>query len=136
MPIDPEMMERLKTLAVPDLNGYELTADDEATIRHALALIERYRGAQTILYSYGEANEITAHPWWAVVIRNRMGANAIAAGPFFSRERATEHMEAQRHEYGKAAYVFCFSGHASQHYIALRAALSPDPPAKRTEAQS
>jgi hypothetical protein len=78
--------------------------------------------ARAILFAYTD-NEITAHPWWAVVIRNRMGSSAIAAGPFFSRERAEKHMEARRYAYGKAAYVYCFSGHASEHYTALREAL-------------
>jgi len=124
---DAEFVARLKSMTNLEVNW------NRESERHALALIEKYRKARAILYSYGGHNEATAHPWWAVVIRNRMGGGAIAAGPFFSRERATEHMEARRHEYGKAAYVFCFSGHASQHYVELCAALAPDPTPKEVE---
>jgi len=79
--------------------------------------------ARKILFSYGEKNDGTAHPWWAVVKKNRMGAQATCAGPFFSRERAEQHAKAREHEYGKTI-TWCFSGHHSQHYVALRKALA------------
>jgi 3-mercaptopyruvate sulfurtransferase SseA len=82
--------------------------------------------ARSILFAYGDKNEATAHPWWAVVYKNGMGARAIAAGPFFSRERAERHLEARRYEYGRGAIVYCFSGHRSQHYVDLREALTPE----------
>jgi hypothetical protein len=61
-------------------------------------------------------NEATAYPWWAIVIPNRMGPNAIAAGPFFSRDSAQAHLTSCPHRYSKSAYVYCFSGHASRDY--------------------
>ena len=79
--------------------------------------------ASEILYAYGEHNDATAHPWWAVVAENRMGPHAILAGPFFSRERAEQHRQARLYEYGKGSIVWCFSGHNSQHYKDLREAL-------------
>jgi hypothetical protein len=62
-------------------------------------------------------NEATALPWWAIVIpNNKMGSDAIAAGPFFSRSSAQAHLTSCPHRYIKAAYVYCFSGHASRDY--------------------
>lgn len=63
-------------------------------------------------------NEATAYPWWAIVIPNRMGPDAIGAGPFYSRKAAQDHLDSCRYRYTKAAYVYCFSGHASPDYKA------------------
>ena len=41
---DAEMMARLERMTTWDCDGY-LSVEDSAAIRHALALIERYRGA-------------------------------------------------------------------------------------------
>ena len=90
---------------------------------------ERLAMAVEALFAYGDRNEMTADPWWAIVAKNRMGSNAILAGPFFSRERAEEHRQARLYEYGKGSIVFCFSGHRSQHYKDLRAALTATAPA-------
>jgi len=75
-----------------------------------------------------EADSKAAREHQAAAVRERDEAiakvpSAIAAGPFFSKERASEHMEARRHEYGKAAITYCFSGYRSKHYIDLRRAL-------------
>ncbi len=83
---------------------------------------ERLEKARSILFAYSD-NEITAHPWWAVVRNGSFGHMVVLDGPFFSRVRATELLEARRYEYGAKAYVFCFSGARSQHYIDLRNAL-------------
>ena len=83
---------------------------------------EKLRLAREILFAYGEENDATAQPWWAVVKRSGMGEFAILAGPFFSRRRAQEHYEARKYEY-KKAIVYCFSGHHSQHYKELREVL-------------
>ena len=80
---------------------------------------EKLQKAREILFAYGEENDATAHPWWAVVKRNHMGEHAILAGPFFSRERALQHYLGRKYEYRKAI-VYCFSGHNSQHYKELR----------------
>jgi len=94
-------------------------------LRDRVAELEsQLKRAQDILFCSTD-NEITSDPWWAVVRKNRLGSSAISAGPFFSRERAETHMEARRHEYGKGAFVFCFSGYYSRHYRDLREALKP-----------
>lgn len=86
---------------------------------------ERLEQVRELVFSYSD-NEITDHPWWAVVRKNGMGSSAICAGPFFSRERAEECCEARRHEWGKGAFVFGFSGYRSEHYKRLRDLLDPD----------
>lgn len=78
--------------------------------------------AHSILFAYTD-NEITAHPWWAVVRNGSFGRMLVLDGPFFSRDRAQQLLEARRHEYGPKAYVFCYSGHRSEHYIELRETL-------------
>lgn len=83
---------------------------------------EKLQKAREILFAYGEENDATEHPWWAVVKRNRYGEHAILAGPFFSRKRAEEHLRARDYEYGKAI-IYCFSGHYSQHFRELREVL-------------
>lgn len=98
----------------------------EAQLAEAQA---RLAMAAEALFAYGDRNEMTANPWWAIVAKNRMGSNAILAGPFFSRERAEEHRQARLYEYGEGSIVFCFSGHISQHYKDLRAALTATAPA-------
>ena len=85
---------------------------------------ERLRAIADIVFAHGDQNDITTHPWWAVVRKNRIGSNAIKAGPFFSRTRAEEYFEARHWEH-KGCFVFCFSGHASQHYRDLRELLKP-----------
>lgn len=92
--------------------------------------MEKLSEARKILFAYGQENDGTSHPWWAVVSKSRMGAHAILAGPFFSRERAEQHRQARLYEYGKGSVVWCFSGHNSQHYRDLREALKEDADAK------
>ena len=89
----------------------------------ALKAEAKLKEAREILFAYGNDNDGTAHPWWAVVKKNRMGAQAICAGPFFSRGRAEIHADARTYEYG-ATVVWCFSGHRSHDYVALRNVLS------------
>jgi hypothetical protein len=96
------------------------------TIEERLAKAEEtIRKAQEILFAYTD-NEITADPWWAVVRNGSFGRMIVLEGPFFSRERATQLMEARRYEYGAKAYVYCFSGYRSQPYKELRALLKPE----------
>ncbi len=80
--------------------------------------------ARSILFSYTD-NEITADPWWGVVRNGSFGRMVMLEGPFFSRERATQLLEARRYEYGAKAYVYCYSGHRSQHFKDLREVLWP-----------
>lgn len=87
--------------------------------------------ARAVLFAYGQENEGTAHPWWAVINPHRKGPQAIIAGPFFSRERAEQYREARLYEHGPKAIVYCFSGHASWHYKDLREALGPTPEEER-----
>jgi 3-mercaptopyruvate sulfurtransferase SseA len=95
------------------------------TIEERLAKAEEtIRKAQEILFAYGANNEASAHPWWAVVKDAGLGRMVILDGVFFSRERATELLEARRYEYGPKAYVYCFSGHRSEHYRELRNVLN------------
>lgn len=88
---------------------------------------ERLKKARSILFAYTD-NEITAHPWWCVVKNGSFGRMVVLEGPFFSRERATQLLEARRYEYGAKAYVYCFSGNRSWHYRDLREAVG-DPAA-------
>lgn len=112
----PEMLEAIKNAT--------------AQAREALELREALEKAHAILFAYGNENDGTQHPWWAVVKRSGFGERAILAGPFFSRERAQQHYEARRYEYGKAI-VYCFSGHYSQHYRDLRETLEAINKARR-----
>ena len=100
-------------------------AELEAQLAEARRDGERLKEVRDLVFSYSD-NEITDHPWWAVVRKNGMGSSAICAGPFFSRERAEECCEARRYEWGKGAFVFGFSGFRSEHYKTLRDLLDPD----------
>jgi len=88
------------------------------------------RTAKEIVFSYGDQNDITAHPWWAIVQRVEIGKMtgnyAVLAGPFFSRKAAQEKLERRRYHYGKKAIVYCFSGHDSPDYVELRQSLSQE----------
>lgn len=117
-----EAEEKLDLLTLASQRVAEGLSIVEALAKRAEAAEAKLAEARKILFSYGEHNDGTAHPWWAVVKRNRMGAQAICAGPFFSRSRAADHAEARKHEYGKTI-VWCFSGHRSQNYVELRKAL-------------
>jgi len=106
----------------------ELEEENEALRKRAELAESTLVALKRVLFAYEEfeeGNEGSAHPWWAVVQKNKMGARAICAGPFFSRERAQRHATAREHEYGKTI-VYCFSGHRSEHYRVLRAGLSLD----------
>lgn len=76
------------------------------------------RTPKEILFAYGDKNDFTAHPWWAT------GDYVVLAGPFFSRQSATDQLEARRHHYGHKAIVHCFSGNESRDYVELRQAVS------------
>lgn len=94
----------------------------ECAARRAEGILAK---AREILFAYTD-NEITSHPWWAVVKNGSFGRMVVLEGPFFSRERATQLMNARRYEYGEKSYVYCFSGHRSEHYRELREVLKPD----------
>lgn len=58
--------------------------------------------------------ESTDYPVWIIVsgkFRDR-----YHAGPWFSREAATEHLVACRHRYPRGAIVYCHTGHMSYDY--------------------
>jgi len=85
---------------------------------------ETLREAAAILFAYTD-NEITSDPWWAVVRNGSFGRMIVLEGPFFSRESATNLLEARRYEYGDKAYVYCFSGYRARGYRQLRELLKP-----------
>jgi hypothetical protein len=97
-------------------------AELESALAEAREDAARLQKAREILFAYTD-NEITADPWWAVVRKGSFGCVVVLEGPFFSRERAEALRTARLYEYGAKSYVFCFSGHRSQHYKALRAAI-------------
>lgn len=108
----PSSVEQASITAAADANNCTKIAQSESALEKARAL----------LFAYSD-NEITAHPWWAVVRTKRKGPAAIVAGPFFSRERAESYRQQRMYEHGKDTIVYCFSGHNSQHYRDLREAL-------------
>jgi len=72
-----------------------------------------------------ENNEGTDAPWWAIIDpkqnfstgdRGIYNISSMITGPFFSRDKATKHMNASRHAFSDKAKVFCFSGYASTEY--------------------
>lgn len=68
-----------------------------------------------IIKSYGENNDITAYPYWAIVNDTKGGPPRMVQGIWFNRADAERHLESRRYEYGKKAIVYCFSGHYSTH---------------------
>lgn len=79
-----------------------------------------------------EHNESTAFPYWIIVDPARVHLSrmdqrvheiaAAITGPFFSRKRAQEFLDATRYNFSKHAVVYCASGHKSAHWIELLAA--------------
>jgi hypothetical protein len=118
------MLELCRTkLGKRDVHG---VADGIEQLAEALEDAARLKKAREILFAYTD-NEITADPWWAVVRNGSFGRMVVLDGPFFSRERAEALRNARLYEYGAKSYVYCFSGHRSQHYKELRAAIgAPD----------
>lgn len=111
-------------------NWWEVAVDRIRSLEAALAEARedtaRLAKAREILFAYTD-NEITADPWWCVVRNGSFGSMVVLEGPFFSRERAEALRNARLYEYGAKSYVYCFSGHRSQHYKELRAAIgAPD----------
>lgn len=90
-------------------------------LEEALAIIENVR---SIIFAASD-KEATSHPWWAIVKKGGFGRYVVLEGPFFSRERAEELLEARRYAYGKTASVYCFSGYYSSQYKELRELLKP-----------
>lgn len=104
---------------------HDVPEDHIPTMKAKLAEAEEViRKAQEILFCYTD-NEITSDPWWCVVRNGSFGRMIVLEGPFFSRERARQLLEARRYEYGAKAYVYCFSGCRSEHYKDLRKLLKP-----------
>ena len=73
-----------------------------------------------------DKNEGTDSPWWVIIMPRQImrkdpssTASCIVEGVWFSRESAEAHLESRRHEYGKDAVVYCFSGHWSAEYKQL-----------------
>lgn len=107
------------TLAEMDASHMTALIAEEADLRAAARCVQALDDARETLFAYGQENDGTQWPWWAVVRNNGMGDRGILAGPFFSRERAEQHRKAREHEYGRKSLVWCFSGHHSQHYRGL-----------------
>lgn len=63
-------------------------------------------------------SEATNTPFWGICLGN--GNPTLLKGIWFDRISAEEELEAGRHNYGKHAYVYCFSGHASKQYQRVR----------------
>lgn len=72
-----------------------------------------------LVLAHGENNDATKYPFWAIVKRGGFGRVVWLDGFWFSREEATEFLESRRYNYGKSAFVYCFSGHNSWHCRAL-----------------
>lgn len=69
-----------------------------------------------ILLCHGEENDATQFPYWAICQKGvRRGTFVILEGIWFSRKRANDHLKARSYAYPKSAFVYCFSGHHSQH---------------------
>jgi hypothetical protein len=99
----------------------QFCGDCEGRAKRVEELEREREQARAVLFAYGEANEMTAHPYWLILHNGNLRADAsVLAGPFFSRQAAAQHLSARRYEYGDKAYVFCFSGHKSHEYKALR----------------
>ena len=70
-------------------------------------------------------NEATSCPYWLILDpKQNMTCDlhnlaSQISGPFFSREDATEYMNAKKHHYSSNAKVFCHSGHYSRKYSNL-----------------
>ncbi|MFT5453094.1 MAG: hypothetical protein ACI9N9_002595 [Enterobacterales bacterium] len=70
-------------------------------------------------------NEATSCPYWLILDpKQNMTCDLYnlasqISGPFFSREDATEYMNAKKHHYSSKAKVFCHSGHYSRKYSNL-----------------
>lgn len=110
--------------------------DLQAALAEAREDAARLQRAREILFAYTD-NEITADPWWAVVRNGSFGRMVVLDGPFFSRERAEALRNARLYEYGAKSYVYCFSGHRSQHYKELRAAIgAPSAPPSTPHAKA
>lgn len=77
-----------------------------------------------IVFAYGDKNDMTAHPWWGIVKRCGLGRYELLCGPFFSRESAENKRKSRIYHYGEKSLVYCFSGHDSPDYVALRRAVS------------
>lgn len=86
-------------------------------------------------------NEGTAAPYWLIIDPSQLGlrwedgdeiiyaaldednceriedrVTSCITGPFFSRADAEAHLKGRRYAFGKTAYVYCHSGHASYKY--------------------
>lgn len=82
----------------------------------------------TILRAYGEENDMTSFPWWAICEHemaddgdgpHKTGRVILVRGIWFSREAAANHLERKRYNYGPDAFVYCFSGCDSHQYREL-----------------
>lgn len=85
------------------------------------ALLEA-RDALTQIFAYGDKNDYTSDPWWAITRESKIGTigEVVLAGPFFSREQAEHQLKNRRYHYGGKARTYCFSGYDSYPYRKLR----------------
>lgn len=63
--------------------------------------------------------EGTGLPYWGIIRRTTGGNPIWLDGPFFSREEGEGVLDTNRSDYGKAAFVYAFSGHRSESYREL-----------------
>jgi hypothetical protein len=78
------------------------------------------RAVAEALFAYGDENDFTADPWWAVVKKTHRNPPSVLAGPFFSRQQAEDARTARLHDYGPKSLTYCFSGYYSRPYRELR----------------
>jgi hypothetical protein len=67
-------------------------------------------------------NECTSYPYWLIVKNGGGGRHVLLAGVWFDRDSAEAELESRRYHYGEKAFVFCFSGNASEHMQKLYSA--------------
>jgi hypothetical protein len=90
-------------------DAFEVFQETNLTPRQLLEQRDELLLIVNSLLAFGQDNEATDAPWWAIVKNSPKGREVLKA-PFLSRPHAEEEMEAGRHNYGSSAYVYCFSG--------------------------
>ena len=54
-----------------------------------------------------ERNDITHYPVWFIAKKTKAGGVEYIQGIYFSRADAKQHLDANRHKYGKGSFVWC-----------------------------
>lgn len=69
----------------------------------------------SLILSFGQEDDCTSYPLWAIVIRKR-GQIIWLAGPWFDRKHAEGWLRAKSYRYAEDAEVYCLSGSESRQY--------------------